>query len=213
MKVIIIFALFFSSCAIPTRKDTLPPETTPTQQVPARVELRVVMPEEIDESYRLQAVDGLAKENGLPKLYETILPDDDLEIRVQVGFGLYGEDAFVLKRSSGEWEATHIRGMLCHLVNNNKGKGKLPPPRSGWDGAWAKLKQAGILSMSGVKDAGWQDGTSYIVETNLNKTYLVYAFGNPDKLKNGQGERMIEVANVLADEFGLKTFKVDHVCN
>lgn len=178
--------------------------------IPVKDELRVIIPEEFEKSFYLQAIDKLAQQNNLPKLCETILPNDDLEIRMQVGFGLYGVDAIILKRTSGEWQATHFRGMLCYF--GNKGKTNLAPPKSGWEAAWQKLKEAGILSLSGVKDSGWNDGTSYIVETNLNKTYLAYAFGNPQHLKDREGKQMVRIGEILAEEFGLETFKAGYVC-
>ncbi len=205
MRAFLILALLFTSCASPARQDV-----AVAQPTPAKDELRVIIPEEVEKSFYLRAIDELASKNNLPKLRETLLPNDDLEIRVQIGFGLYGVDALVLKRSSNEWQATHYRGMLCWYPN--KGTVNVAPPKSGWETAWQKLKEAGILSLSGTKDAGWNDGTSYIVETNLNKTYLVYAFGNPDGLKDREGKQMVKIAEVLAEEFGLETFKVDYVC-
>lgn len=161
-------------------------------------------------SATFRAVDTIAQENSLPKLRETILPGDDLEVRVLAGFGLFGVDGFVLKRAAGEWSAWHLRRMICHY--GNYGKVKLPSPKSGWEKAWQRLVEAGILRLSGAHGAGIHDGTSYIVETNLNKTYLVYKFENPDFLKDKDSQRMVKTAEVLAEEFGLENFKVGYIC-
>jgi hypothetical protein len=205
IRAILVFALFIAACGSSLRHETKPP--TPPG---AKQELRVVIPEEIEKYSYIQSIDSFAQENGLSKLRQTMLPNNDLEIRVQVGFGLYGVDALLLKRTAGEWRAAHYRGMICTL--GNRGKVALAAPKSGWDAAWQRLKEAGILSLSGVKDSGIKDGTSYIVETNLNRTYLVYAFGNPDHLKDREGKQMVAIGDVIADEFGLETFKVNYMC-
>jgi hypothetical protein len=204
IRAILVLGLLIASCGSSVRH-----ETTPTPPG-AKQELRVVIPEEIEKDSYIRSIDSFAQENGLSKLRQTILPTNDLEIRVQVGFGLYGVDALLLKRAAAEWQAAHYRGMIC--PSGNRGKVTLAAPKSGWDAAWQRLRDAGILSLSGIKDSGIKDGTSYIVETNLNHTYRVYAFGNPDHLKDREGKQMVAIGDVIADEFGLETFKVNYVC-
>ena len=205
IRAILVLALLITSCGNSVRYVTAPP-APPS----ARQELRVVIPEEIEKYSYIRSIDSLAQENGLSKLRQTILPNNDLEVRVQVGFGLYGVDALLLKRAAGEWKAEHYRGMIC--PSGGRGKVTLAAPKSGWEAAWQRLRDAGLLSLSGVKDSGINDGTSYVVETNLNHTYLVYAFANPDHLKDRDGKQMVAIGDVIADEFGLETFKINYVC-
>ena len=205
-RALTFFALFLlTSCVDSTQQRAVEPSLKPSPK-----ELRVAIPPDFEKHYYLKSIDEFAAKNDLPKLRETNLPVDDIEVRVHVGFGLYGVDELVLRRTSGDWESYHYLGMLCH--HENRGIAKLGVPKSGWDAAWQSLLNAGLLSLSGIKDSGINDGTSYIVETSLNETYSVYAFGNPDYLKNSEGDQMVEIGEVLAEEFGLDTFRVHFPC-
>lgn len=201
----LILILAFASCTNLERQSTVPvPE-------PAKEEtLRVIIPSDFRS---LSGVDAYAAKYNLPKLRETTLPNDDLEIRMYVG-SRFGSDLLVITRSSGEWKATHFPFSLCNGSDEMRASGEpLTSPKSGWVEAWKKLKAAGLLSLSGVKDAGWNDGYDYIVETNLNKTYVLYEYINPHKLKNSDGQQMVALGDVIAEEFGLKAFRRDFSCD
>lgn len=161
----------------------------------------------------LEGLDRSAAESGLTKLRELKLAGDDIEIRVGIG-SRFGGDRLVLTRTAGVWRARHFPRLLCPSEEGANGHEIiLEAPTSGWDVAWQKLKAAGLLSISGRHDAGWNDGYEYLVETNINNTYVLSDYVNPDKLKNDEGKQMVSVGDTIADEFGLRQFKRDFTCS
>ena len=153
-------------------------------------------------------LDDTASENDLSILRKIVLIDDDLEIRIWVGFGLYGNDALILRRSSGNWSAVNLREMLCHL--ENRGRYDLDQPKSGWEKFWKKLTDAEILTLpdSSKLDYGIgpEDGKSYVVETNFNNLYRTYHYPNPEEVKLKEAGQMVKIGQIIADEFGLESF-------
>ena len=85
-------------------------------------------------------------ESGIAELRTSQMTGDDLEVRVWVGFGGgIGEDGIILRHSSGQWSGLYLHGIsrgprLATTVSN------LAAPGSGWEVAWQKLTQAGLLT-------------------------------------------------------------------
>lgn len=160
---------------------------------------------------RSGGLDEFAVENGFSILREDVLPEHDLEVRVWVGFGLYGKDGFILKRSSGNWSAIGLKKMICHA--ENRGKINLPAPKSGWEAAWQKLVDAEILTLpdsSKLKNAGGiLDGKGYVVETNSDYLYRTYHYGNPNYVKLKEAAQMVKIGQIIADEFNLDSFSME----
>lgn len=158
--------------------------------------------------YKEQGLDDYANHYGFPKLRETMLPEDDLEVRIWVGFGRYGEDGLILKRTWGIWSAVNLRQMICHL--EEKGRYDLSAPKSGWKALWQKLVEAEILTLPDDSkldyESGIIDGKSYVVETNYDNLYRMYYHNNPHIEKFREAERMVKIGQVIADEFGLESF-------
>lgn len=156
-------------------------------------------------------LDKIAARNGFPKLRETVLPDDDFEIRVWVGFGKYGNDGFVLRKKSSVWSAVNIRGMLCHL--NGAGKYNLNSPKSGWENFRQKLVDAGVLTLSDSSELEYKeaslDGKSYVVEINHDYVYRTYEYSNPRYVKVKEYEQIMKIGGIIADEFGLESFNAE----
>src|SRR5829696_6829160 len=48
---------------------------------------------------------------NLPNLRTVLLADDDIEVRVWVGFGIFREDGLILRRAAGQWSGIHLHGM------------------------------------------------------------------------------------------------------
>lgn len=165
-------------------------------------ELRVIIPEDIRSSHYLGLIDQFESYYDLPKLRESTLPGDDIEIRVYVSGFTLGTDVLILRRTSDKWQGTHYSGMTPRISRHFNGVS----PLSNWSTIWKRLKEAGILSLSGTKDSRVQDGVVYIVETNLNKTYLAYAFANPAQLEDEDGTKMVTIARILAEEFAIESF-------
>ena len=156
-----------------------------------------------------KSINELTAEADLPSLQTVLLPDNDLEVRVWVGFGLRGVDGLVIRRSGDQWSAIHLHGMAEHPPYPFY-REALTVPKSGWETAWRKLTNAGILTLPDASaiqcEPGGPDGTSYVVETNVNKIYRTYKYHNPEYAKCDEAEQMIRIREVIADEFGLKEF-------
>lgn len=65
---------------------------------------------------------------------------------------------------------------------------------------------AGVLSLPDAGSIGCQvgglDGISYVVETNMDKTYRTYMYDNPQFASCKEAKQIIEIVDILADEFG-----------
>lgn len=48
-----------------------------------------------------------------------------------------------------------------------------------------------------------RDGISYVVETNLNRKYRTYRYGNPQFSSCEEARRILTIESILAEEFGL----------
>ena len=98
--------------------------------------------------------------------------------------------------------------MICH--SENRGKINLSNPKSGWNATWQKLVDAGILVLpdsSKLKyEDGVMDGKSYVIETNSDYLYRTYQYGNPNYVKLKEAKQMVEIGQIIADEFGLESF-------
>lgn len=47
------------------------------------------------------------------------------------------------------------------------------------------------------------DGIGYVVETNINREYRTYRYGNPRLAECDQAKRVVLIEEIIADEFGL----------
>jgi hypothetical protein len=173
---------------------------------------RLVVPDAAWEPFLFRSIDERTAESGLPQLRTVLLHDDNLEVRVWVGFGQNGEDGLILRRSSGQWSALHLHGMF-ERYPPNKYQQILDAPKSGWQVAWQRLVEAGILILpdaSAIRcSTNIKDGVSYVVEINTNKTYRTYMYDNPAHAKCEEAKRIIKLGEIISQEFGLEEFKVE----
>jgi hypothetical protein len=172
---------------------------------------RLLLPNDGWEQTLFIIINKRTREANLPSLRTVTLSGDDLEVRVWVGFGIYGEDALILRRMGGQWSALHRHGMaerppFIQSLNT------LIAPRSGWEKAWERLEDSGILTLpdaSAVQcNRHSHDGTVYVVETNVNSTYRTYMYANPNPPKCSESKLMIEIGEIIAEEFSLEEFKI-----
>lgn len=157
-----------------------------------------------------KSIDELTDEAHLPRLRTTKLPDSDLEVRVWVGFGVYGVDGLILRKSSHQWSAIHLHGMAEKPPFPNS-KESLAPPKSGWETAWQRLTEGKILELPDASEVGCRtyikDGVGYVVEISMNKVYRTYMYDNPKYAKCHEAKKMIRLGEIIADEFDLDEFK------
>jgi len=181
-------------------------------------ELRLVLPR-FDMLRSPDINDRLAKVN-LPSLRTVLLPDGDFEVRVWIGFGLNGEDCFILRNFSGQWSAIHLQGTAEAPPFPNS-LTPLSSPKSGWNNAWRRLIDAGILTLPDAAEVNCNpkvvDGIGYVVESNINMTYRTYMYGNPwyakppEYKRCDEARRMILIGKIIGKEFGLEGFDLSNI--
>lgn len=178
-------------------------KVTPTK---ARNELQLNIPKDNWEPIFFRSIDERAKRGRLETLRSGALPDDNFEVRVWHGFGLTALEGFVLKRASAQWSAIHLNG-ITRSAPSQESQETLQPPKSGWDKCWQRLQGAGILSLPDAAAIGCSamatDGLSYVVEYNRDGIYRTYMYDNPDYAKCDEAKRMIEIGNIIAEEFNI----------
>jgi hypothetical protein len=162
----------------------------------------------------------LSKVN-LPSLRTVTLPEnDDFEVRVWIGFGQHGEDCFILRYLSGNWSAMHLEGMAEAPPFPNSLR-PLSSPKSGWNNAWKKLTNAGILVLPNSEEVncipGIKDGVGYAVEYNKDMIYRTYHYPNPwyDRPPHynrcNEAKQIILIGKIIGEEFGLELFDLSNL--
>ena len=209
MRIIfLIFAILFSSCNVEKKPQIIIPD------------------EKIDTVFTKYVDNPITEKYQLAKLRETALSSNDLEIRVWASLGYHGIDGFILKRINGNWSGIAIKELDCNSISYYKGRfyqtGKidLAPPKSGWDNAWQKLVRAGVLDLPDYDEVSLIDGFGYFTEINVNNTYRTYHYSNPDvyKIKETDAQKrinvqkMLEIGEIIADEFSLGNLKAGNMC-
>jgi hypothetical protein len=142
---------------------------------------------------------------NLPPLRTVVLPENDLEVRfwyegMEIIYGV------VIRRMGQQWSANWIYQTVDSKPSSTR-MVLLDPPKSGWDVLWNKLVDAGILTLPDSPhprcSSGALDGVGYIVETNVNRTYRTYMYGNPRLMKCPEAKQMVQLEQTLGDEFSL----------
>jgi hypothetical protein len=153
-----------------------------------------------------EALEVRTKKTGMSSLRRIVLPNDDLEVRFwydhfEVISGL------IIRRSAEEWSATYLRQRYAHEPSSVQQE-ILGAPKSGWEAAWRRLTSAGILTLpdgSTVKcKSEVLDGIGYVVETNLNRKYRTYRYGNPQFANCDEAKRILLIETILSEEFHLR---------
>jgi len=212
-NVLFVFVFFISCAEVPKQNSVILQTPAPQKElkteIPNAFWVKIYF-DGIDEKDN-SGINKIVANDGLNKLSETVLPENDLEIRVWVGFGKYGNDGFILRKISGNWSAIVLKRMLCHL--ENKGKIELSEPKSGWEAVWQKLLDAGVLTLpdsSKLKSRNYViDGKSFVVETNYNYLYRTYEYSQPDEQKGNEAKQMVKIGQIIAEEFGLESFSLE----
>jgi hypothetical protein len=143
---------------------------------------------------------------NLPSLRTIILSNDDLEIRFWYNASPDIINGFAIRRSGKQWTAIGIR-QIGERQDSPVRQEALGTPKSGWEVAWKRLVDAGILTLpdgSKVKcRAEVLDGAGFVVETNANGIYRTYHYSNPQFADCDEAKRIMLIEEIIADEFGL----------
>ena len=154
-----------------------------------------------------KALEERTKKLNLPGLRTIVLPEHDLEVRFWYDGRPQVINGFVIRRRGDQWSAFRIR-------QTNEGEPvqvreeTLPMPKSGWEAAWQKLVNAGILTLPD----GWSnkrchsgvlDGGGYVIETNVNKVYRTYMYANPQLANCDEAKEALLIEKIISEEFRL----------
>jgi len=230
MKQFIVLALLFTSCSTSAVRESansvsvqplLTPNVTTEDRQDSRGSLPILSnvrsisfpsPEKFDfkwEDIYFEEIIEREKISNLKKLKSKVLSEDDVEIRLWSGFGITLLRGFIFKRTSGEWSAINLG---WEVSENRQGKRDVKPvdteldaPKSGWNAAWQKLVDNGVLSLPDAEKinckGGGIDGMSYIVEYKVKNTYRTYLYENPNHANCDEAKRMLEINKIIAEEF------------
>ncbi len=195
MKKLLCFVLLLASCSEPIVQ-----EKGDSVLEQKKDEFRKIIPQTHWERIFFEGINEQAAKSKLENIRSKALPDGDLEVRIWIGFGLGYLQGFILNQTSGEWSATY-------LTAHKQIYKKLQSPRSGWEVTWLNLVNAGLLSLPDAEEINCSvngiDGESYVVEYNINNTYRTYLYDNPTFPVCKQAKQMIEIRNIIAEEFGI----------
>lgn len=149
------------------------------------------------------------KQAGIPELRKTVLPNHDLEARFwydhfEVIQGL------IIRRSGEQWSASYLKQRVDSDPSSVRQE-TLGTPKSGWENAWNRLTSAGLLTLPDGSttncSSGGLDGIGYVVETNVDRKYRTYRYGNPQLATCDEAKRILSIESILADEFRLDSQK------
>ncbi len=156
-----------------------------------------------------EALEERTKKAGMSSLRKTVLPDHDLEVR-------FWYDHFevisgvIIRRSGENWSATYLRQKDDHQPSSLQQE-SLETPKSGWEVAWRRLTSAGILTLPDGSTMKCRsdvlDGISYVVETNLDRKYRTYRYGNPQFADCEESKRILSIESIIFEEFRLSSLQ------
>jgi hypothetical protein len=155
-----------------------------------------------------QTLEARTKKAGIESLRRAALPDHNLEARFWYDhFEII--QGLIIRRSDDTWSATYLR--QNDQTPASMQQEALGVPKSGWEGAWARLKTAGILALPDESvtkcDSSVLDGIGYVVETNVDRKYRTYRYDNPQFANCDEAKRILVIENVLSEEFELRPQK------
>jgi hypothetical protein len=186
-------------------KEATQQRNAPADQTAQRVTLEI--PEATWEPVFFKQLEARTTAVNLPNLRTVVLPENDLEVRFWYD-GMEIINGVVIRRMGQQWSANWIYQTVDRLPSSTK-MVLLDPPKSGWEVLWKSLVNAGILTLPDSPrpqcPAEALDGISYIVETNVNRTYRTYMYSNPQLMKCPEAKQMLQLEKTLGDEFSLNT--------
>jgi hypothetical protein len=174
---------------------------------PPQQELRMTIPQASWEPRIFKEINERISNADLPSLRAIFLPNDDVEARLWLMVGSFGTDGIVLRRTQGAWSGTYIHG-FSKQPNFKQYQEQMRSPRSGWDTAWQRLVDAGLLTIVDASQVRCnnpgKDGTIYVGETNMNGAYRTFMYDNPENSECKEAKQMLRLIKIIDEEFGLQ---------
>jgi hypothetical protein len=150
-----------------------------------------------------KSISARASRAELDDLKARVMDENDMEIRIWYGFGVSELGGYIIKRKAGIWS-----GFWIPADGSNDEFGKLVSlnPNSGWESLWARLTKEGLLTLTDASTlSGYDvrlDGTSYVVEINMDQTYRTYMYQDPEYRKQREAVQMVQIMRTIALELG-----------
>jgi hypothetical protein len=150
-------------------------------------------------------INELTREAKLPNLRTTLLPENDLEVRIWNGFGAEGKvHGIFLRRSNNKWAVIRLYSPGKDL--NIQYSETRREARSGSNNAWSRLVSAGILTLQDAPEVECgeigKDAEAYVIEVNANQTYRTYHSASPETATCEQAKQLLKIVDIIAEEFG-----------
>ena len=175
----------------------------------ANQEVRLIIPNASWEPIFFGNINAVAKLSGQTDLRKSSLNDGDVEVRVWWGFGLSPLEGVTIRHVAGQWSAAHVKADNYYDPEKAERR-ELRPPKSGWAAVWRGLIDAGILTLPDASEVNCGqdglDGIAFVIETNSNRTYRTYKYGNPMLAECSEAKRVMEISKIVYQEFGLEEF-------
>lgn len=149
---------------------------SPSPKMASNGKLKLFIPNDFwDENFSRHAAKA-----GLSDLKTTVLPGNDLEVRIWA-FAFNDIGCVAFKRVNGKFSA--LRVPMIDSDRNRYVSEPYPEPASGWDAFWNKLVSEGVLSLpdSSCFTDGFAvlDGIGYLIEINTEGNYRLYGYSSP----------------------------------
>jgi hypothetical protein len=207
-----ISAVFLTSCSLHTASppsitkqiEQTPPAVIPT---PQRVSEEFVANKPVRKPGFWETIDSRTKQAGIQRLREIRLQDDDLEVRLWIGFGVKVLNGFVLKRTNDKWSAYHLSVNYDDPKHWRPTSVPLREPIIGWNKSWLSLVENNILTLPDATSINCEkpmlDGISYVVEIRKGENYRTYSYGNPELNKCAEARSMVAIADIIQRDYGV----------
>lgn len=199
----LVFVANTVACDSNNKNLNQPPNATNTDQ--ATQVLTLEIPNAPWEPNFFEALEKRTKNAGITSLRRTVLPGRDLEVRFWFDhFEIIS--GVIIRRSGDNWSATYLRQKQDHQPSSVQLE-TLGTPQSGWDVVWSRLKSAGILTLpdgfANNCQSGALDGVGYVVETNVDRKYRTYWYGNPQWADCEEAKQVLAIKSIIFEEFRL----------
>lgn len=169
-------------------------------------ELRVEIPQSNWVPIFFKDIDRRVEQAKFANLRTAVLPENDLEVRLWFGAASRGIDGITIRRNGGVWSSIYLHGWSQSGETAKNYEELMQTPRSGWDTAWQRLVDSGLLTLPDASQVDCnvmgRDGIAFIVETNVNRTYRTYLYDDPTYAKCDEAKRLLKLIDIVNQEFG-----------
>jgi hypothetical protein len=164
--------------------------------VPEKIEV----PQDSWEPIFFEGINLFCKKVGWVPLRLKNVADGSMEIRVWQGFGLTPLEGVLLRRDGDTWSGFHAK-------DGKSLQARQLTPRSDWQAHWRQMEALGILTLPDASalpnEELFLDGLAIVVEFSDGRVYRTYHYGNPDHQQWPEARKIIQIVNLLYDQFVL----------